>query len=785
MQRRRLVQMPGPVPPTSTSPDLAEVLCAWDDDQLEQLLSRRPDLARPAPSSIAALASRAGARASVARAVATLDAPALVTLEALVVLAEAQQPSRQRLAAALAGPGDAPLQDLLDLALVVEGAHGLIPASAAAESLSPHPLGLGPRLGELGVPPAEGWPTTPQAVRSVRKQAPEAARRMLDALTWGPPVGTVSHDIPPGARWLLDNHVLVRTSATELTLPREVALAARGARLAPRVHPAPPVEEAPARRAETVAAESARAAETLLDRIEDLLGAWSRDPTSVLRSGGVGVREVRHWAARWQVSTAQAALTIELAGAGGLLGHVLDAQGSWWTAADAPAWADTGLAQRWAQLAATWITWPRTPWLAGTPTEKQGLRAALEPGLQRSWAPVLRRRVLMALAQWPSGTAPSAQQVQAHLAWHTAKAVPPKSAVEAVLAEAAALGLTGAGALARTGSALLEVSVAAPAAEATDGATGQGRCCQTRSRTVNADGASSLAEELQEILPAAVEEMIIQGDLTAVVPGRPSPGLDSFIQAVAEVESREPATTLRFTPDSVRRGLDGASGPEELLAKLRTASATPLPQPLEYLVRDVARSHESVRVGAAGAYLRSDDPAALTQLLTRDDLSHLGLRALAPTVLVARADARTVAAALGEAGVSSVVEGPDGQALQLPESARAAVLPVHPGNEAEEAAEPVAAVVAQMRAGEQRAREVLRERDQQPAAPADALEALRLAARRGAVVELEMAGARGEVQARRVRPLRVDPGRIRVLDVRRDAEITVAPHRIAAVRPVR
>src|SRR5699024_3814655 len=148
------------------------------------------------------------------------------------------------------------------------------------------------------------------AVRSVRAQAPEAARRMLDALTWGPPVGTVAGEVPPGARWLLDNHVLVRTSATELTLPREVAVAARGARLAREVPEWPPVDEAPIRAAQTVAAEAARAAETLLDRIEMLVQTWSHSPPAVLRSGGVGVREVHRLAAQWQVTTAQAGLLI-------------------------------------------------------------------------------------------------------------------------------------------------------------------------------------------------------------------------------------------------------------------------------------------------------------------------------------------------------------------------------------------------------------------------------------------------------------------------------------------
>src|SRR5699024_7948842 len=129
----------------------------------------------------------------------------------------------------------------------------------------------------------------------------------------------------------------------------------------------------------------------------------------------------------------------------------------------------------------------------------------------------------------------------------------------------------------------------------------------------------------------------VQGDLTAVVPGRPDADLRALVELVADVESRGPGMTVRFSSDSVRRALDVMDA-EELLEQLAAASLTALPQPLEYLVRDVARSHGSVRIGPAGAYLRSEDPAALARLLTHPELTHLDLHTLAPTVLVARAD---------------------------------------------------------------------------------------------------------------------------------------------------
>ena len=279
--------------------------------------------------------------------------------------------------------------------------------------------------------------------------------------------------------------------------------------------------------------------------------------------------------------------------------------------------------------------------------------------------------------------------------------------------------------------------------------------------------------------------MIIQGDLTAVVPGRPTAELRELVDLTADVESRGPGMTVRFSSDSVRRALDAGTDAEDLLERLRGASLTPLPQPLEYLVRDVARSHGAVRVGGAGAYLRAEDPAALSRVLAHPGLEHLGLHAIAPTVLVARVGAREVSEALAEAGLAGVLEGPDGQPVALPTNTRPAVRAVRPGQQRSEEAEPVEQVIAEMRAGERRAQELLRSRSEEPGAPADTLEALRLAASRGGNVELVMAGASGGVQSRVVRPLTVDPGRIRVLDVRRDAEITVAAHRIAAVRPVR
>src|SRR5918911_2503176 len=67
---------------------LAEALRARDDASLAALLRSRPDLITPVPTDLTQLATRAGTRASVLRALERLDRFALQTAEALAVAAD-------------------------------------------------------------------------------------------------------------------------------------------------------------------------------------------------------------------------------------------------------------------------------------------------------------------------------------------------------------------------------------------------------------------------------------------------------------------------------------------------------------------------------------------------------------------------------------------------------------------------------------------------------------------------------------------------------------------------
>ena len=797
------------------SADLAAHLRDSGDARLADLLTTRPDLATPAPSSITALATRAGSAASVSRALGQINRPALTVAEALAVLAGPDAPvSVAAVSHAVGFTADGEAHLLLDRALAVGSPEAMWLVPRAAEILEAgRPLGLGPPLRELqgdsalgperalraeeagrpasgpranGAPgagdapgdaPADEaavgsamWPTTAAAVQEALADAPEAAARMLQALTWGPAVGAFDQ-MPPAVQWLLEARLVHRMSETRIVLPREIALALREGRLARDVPQTAPVSEAPVREATTVAAEATQAGEHVLREVDVLVDSWGQAPPAVLRTGGVGVRDLKALGAAIGAESDRAALVAELAGMLGLVGQHMDAAGSVWAPTTAALDREPDpLPTRWATLAAAWLDSERTPWLVGTRTDKGALRSALAPDLQRSWAPRLRRRVLEALAARPVGGAPDAAAVQEHLAWHAPRSAPPVETVAAILAEAAALGITGAGALSAAGRVLVG---------------GEGGASSEAAKAPT-DLVTRAAEAFAADLPETVEALFIQGDLTGIVPGRPEPELAQLLEHAAAIESRGSAMTVRFTAESVRRALDTGTTADQLLQRLAAYSRTPLPQPLEYLVGDVARTHGQLRVGRAASFLRAEDEGALAGVLGDRRLADLGLQMLAPTVVVSPVGPQELLEALTDAGYSALAEGPDGQVLALgrrtvratrgmgvARGTAAAPVRTHITQSPEELAD----LVTRMREGESRATSG----NGHSHDPVHALELLRQAAAGGTEVDLVIAGSAGASQQHRVRPLSVAAGRVRVLDVGREAELTVAAHRIVSV----
>ncbi|WP_225755158.1 helicase-associated domain-containing protein [Actinotalea sp. Marseille-Q4924] len=831
---------------------------------LVPLLAVRPDLAAPPPSSVRSLAARAANRVSLDRALAALDAATLQALEAVLALdgttAPATDASRAtrpgapaprtgvtlaQLAAAIGAPvpelrpavvtaltaallwTDPPLPD--DAWVDLPADVALRPAPGLADVLGPHPAGLGPTLraslerrspaalarlaDALGVDgstladatPDDPAPETllaavvarlaaPAVVDGLLAEAPAAVRPVLDALAWGPPVGR-SPDAAPGGpsparagvEWALRHGLLAVSDAQHVVLPCEIGLALRGGRTH-RSAEVPPEVTGPVVGAGTVAAESAREAEEVVRLVAGLVTLWGEDPAPVLRAGGIGARELRRAAQRLEVAEDAAALVVEVAGAAGLVVEDGEDSAAMAPAAAADDWLALPSTERWADLAVAWLRSERAAWLVGTRTEKGALRPALDPESRRPWAPRLRRAVLDVLAGLPEGTAAAAAAVHDVLRWRTPRSVPPLHAVEAVLTEAAALGILGAGALSPAGRALLADDDGAP---------------------VPTDGLSGPAAALAGQLPPDVDEVLLQGDLTGIVPGRPTPGLGGLLEGAAQVESRGAALTVRFTETSVRRALDSGRTAEDLLADLSRHARSGVPQPLEYLVLDTARRHGRTRVGLASSYVRADDPTLLAGLAEDPALRGLGLLRLAPTVLAAQATPAALLAALRDRGLAPVTEDATGHVV-LGATTAHRVRPAR-GRRTAPAGAPVGApeaTAARDRRLHRVARDLLAVDRRERAAASDGggardagtaddgapgtaasdpvlgLDLLREAAGAGRDVWLEMVDPAGVPVRRRVRPVRVDGGRVRVVDAERETEMTVAVHRIASVTPV-
>jgi hypothetical protein len=181
----------------------------------------------------------------------------------------------------------------------------------------------------------------------------------------------------------------------------------------------------------------------------------------------------------------------------------------------------------------------------------------------------------------------------------------------------------------------------------------------------------AMPSALQDLFPAPVEQFIIQADLTAVTSGPLEHAVAAELRLLADQESRGGAGVYRFSPATLRRAFDQGWSAAEVQSWLARHSTTDVPQALGYLIEDVARRHASIRIGPAVCYVRISDAAQAAALLAHPDASRLGLRAVAPHVLVAAVDEHELLSLLQELGHSPAVENAAGDIMVTPPTRRA------------------------------------------------------------------------------------------------------------------
>ncbi|MGH8893921.1 MAG: helicase-associated domain-containing protein, partial [Actinomycetes bacterium] len=635
-------------------------LSAWlrglGPEGLAAVLRSRPDAcAAPAPASLTELAGRLASRPSVEMALRSLDSG---TLRLTEMLAGLGRPTRAELGRVV-GEGETVTTEQLDAALArlqasalawdedadggaIESGATAVPRIRSAGALAGlwgHPLGLGeplrPLLGRLQPDVLQAIITTlglsagssrsathgkvvahltADRIRRLAADAPKDVAALLALLVEdGPQTGLPALQVmglyglgrqpDRGVVWAVRRALLLPAAWDVVEMPREVGLALRGdGWRAPLDLAPPPLRTTPNRRA--AAAEGAARAATFVDLVAAVVESVATQPLALLKFGGVGVRELRRLAKSTRHGDTDVVLALELAAHAGLLrvdpDNVLatDTYDTWRLAA--PADRLTPVAQAWWSHEAGLTE--RTDPATGKP------RPPLARVQPRDDVRRLRQAVVTFLAGLPDGEAmPDLHDVVEQVGW-SAPIRYPKPTVDlaeqaaAVWHEAQLLGAVVDGAATSLGAAL---------------ASG------------DADDLRSAAETA---MPAVTETAVFQADLTAVVAGTPAAGLAELLDSVADREARGNASTWRFSPESVRRFLDRGGSADHVVKELEAVATKSVPQPLTYLIGDVARRHGHVSVRPVKCVIVSPDETLLAEIAGTRSLSSLKPVSLAPTV---------------------------------------------------------------------------------------------------------------------------------------------------------
>ena len=604
----------------------ADELRARSDDDLAKIFKLRPDLVTPVPNDFSALAARASSTPSLVRALDSLNLWHYQIVEAACALPEPFKKSE--LVAVTSEETAFALDHLWQMGLLYKEGNNYRTPTNLKLLIGDEPAGLGP----ISVKKFDF---------ATLKQIPKASQEVLAKLTWGPPRGQIANIKKPGNAigWLLENNVLVAIDSHTVALPREIAIKLRGGKIHREM--LSNAANLKGKKVDQKQVDLAAVANisTILRWCEELLHNLSDEPPTALRTGGLGVRDLKRIAEHLGVDETCAGFVAELCYLGGLV--VVDSDDQILPTSAFDIWLSKSAEERWFSLVVLWLDTSRASGLIGKGGDKN--IAPLGPELDRAGVSLIRRTTLKVLQDNPQ-MSPEINSMQEIIKWCNPQRAN-NEFVEWNLREAEWLGITGQGVISTFGLNLL-----------------------TEKEDLG----------IQSALPKPVDHILIQADNSAVAPGPLTPELASEMGTIADIESRGGATVYRFSEGSIRRGLDHGKTGDQIKTFLSKISKTPMPQPLEYLIADVAKRHGRLRVGTAHSYIRCEDEGLVQQILHDKKCEHLRLRRIAPQVLATDFELPEVIGELREYGYLPAAENASGVLLSQPNLRRAKSRPKPP-----------------------------------------------------------------------------------------------------------
>lgn len=549
--------------------------------------------------------------------------------------------------------------------VVIEG--GVARPVGALTDLFLRPLGLGPSFTELathlssstlddlatrlGAGGARSRAATARAIAQRLRatsglsaaiaDAPLGTAEMLEALidqrspTVGLPAGFSYQRLPEDDPlvWLLSHGLLVAIDDHHAELPAEIVIGASSNGLAPTAALRPialqPVTGLPA---ETVSASAADRASRTLEATEALLRQIEAGDVATLKAGGIGAREIKRLAKLTGIDDRDVARLLELL----FEGRLIVPTGSGVTVTPLAArWWQLSRARRWIVLVRAWLGASVFISQALSRTDEGKLRPALDDHEMLAAAGSARRGLVDLASGLASGEAFDIDQLAEASVWRCPNLwgvghPPPEHLVDWTVAEAELLGLVAQNAPAPTLAALAS------------------------------DDEARLHELAAAMLGEDQGHVMLQSDLTAVALGPLSPRVAGVLGEMADRITDSAVPQFRFSETSIRRAFDRGWGSEGVVEFLSAHALSGVPQPLSYLIADVERRYGSVRILDTRGVIVTEDEATALEIASSSRAARLGLRIIAPTVLIGPVEPRRLLDELRAEGLFPVIDGVDG-----------------------------------------------------------------------------------------------------------------------------